>query len=439
MRLRAGLLLDRDGKVFTFPHRTFQEYLAGTHLALMPDFPLKASELVEQGDFWRVVILLAVGHLAHNNRNRAMPLMLVNELCPEQSEDNNYPWQRTVIAGEALLELGVNRAQDTQTGKSTLKRVRARLTQMIEQSQVTARQRAEAGDVLAKLGDPRFDADHWHLPDDPTLGFVEIPAGPFLMGSDPKKDSSADKDEFPQHEVTLPDYYLARYPVTVAQFRAFVEASGYNKFDKDALADLDNRPVRYVTWYDALAYTKWLQEELQMVSNQKLLKINLSLKEKDFWQGLNKGKLQITLPTEPEWEKAARGEDGRIYPWGDEPDPERANYGDTGIGTTSAVGCFPDGASPYGVLDISGNVWEWTRSLWGTDWENLEYEYPYNTDDGRENLDAGRDVLRVLRGGAFLRPTWFVRCAFRHWVSPLSRDLSVGFRVVASLRNEQSE
>ena len=191
MRLRAGLLLDRDGKVFTFPHRTFQEYLAGTHLALMPDFPLKASELVEQGDFWRVVILLAVGHLAHNNRNRAMPLMLVNELCPEQSEDTNYPWQRTVIAGEALLELGVNRAQDSQTGKSTLKRVRARLTQMIEQSQVTARQRAEAGDVLAKLGDPRFDADHWHLPDDPTLGFVPIPAGPFLMGSDPEKDPDA--------------------------------------------------------------------------------------------------------------------------------------------------------------------------------------------------------------------------------------------------------
>ncbi len=121
--------------------------------------------------------------------------------------------------------------------------------------------------------------------------------------------------------------------------------------------------------------------------------------------------------------KAARGGDGRRYPWGREPDPNRANYTDTGIGTTSAVGCFSGGASPYRVEDLSGNVWEWTRSL--------ERDYSYDPGDGREDLEAGGP--RVLRGGAFGYPVNFVRCAYRHLrCSPNLRDAYRGFRVVAS-------
>jgi formylglycine-generating enzyme required for sulfatase activity len=234
---------------------------------------------------------------------------------------------------------------------------------------------------------------------------VLIPASEFLMGSDPSVDKGAYSDEQPQHTLSLPDYYLAKTPLTNAQYAAFVEATGHQQPEHweggKPPKGKEDHPVVYVSWHDAVAYCRWLSE----VTGR-----------------------PYRLPSEAEWEKGARGTDGRLWPWGNQWDAERCNSEEGGKGGTTPVGAYPEGASPYGLLDMVGNVWEWTQSLWGKDWEEPSFKYPYDPDDGRENLEAkGR---RVLRGGAFDLNRRPGRCAYRYSSAPYGLGRSRGFRVV---------
>jgi formylglycine-generating enzyme required for sulfatase activity len=187
--------------------------------------------------------------------------------------------------------------------------------------------------------------------------------------------------------------------------------------------NLENHPVVGVSWYEAVAFCRWLTARFQ-ISDFRLQIENI--RDENLKSEIKNLKFEIRLPTEAEWEKAARGTEGYIFPWNDELTPQHANYSETKIGATSAVGIFPAGASPYGLLDASGNVWEWCSTKWIENYKGYDKKIKE-----RENLEG--DDLRVLRGGAFSSVSRDVRAASRNSNDSDGRLRHSGFRVVASL------
>lgn len=249
--------------------------------------------------------------------------------------------------------------------------------------------------------------DELALPDGELLGFVEIPEGPFTMGSDAAVDPRAFDNEYPQTTVELPTFFIGRYEVTVAQYRAFVEAT-HHTAEPEALAASPDHPVSFVSWPDALAYCRWLETTLrESPRTPQRLRDRLD----DGWT--------ITLPDEAQWEKAARGSDGRIFPWGNEPLDDRANY-ENRRSSATAVGSFACPECAYGLLDMSGNVWELTRSPYRP--------YPFDPDFETIDLEAG--ALFVMRGGSYADPAQNIRTTIRGGVDPGARRPFIGFRLV---------
>ena len=314
LRDRAGLLEPRGVGVYAFPHRTFQEYLAACYLTDV-GFPDDLAALLRaEPNRWREVTLLAGAKAVRGTAAAAWTLAeaLCFEEPPAQPLPEDAGYWAALLAAQVLIE-NKSLAQVAERNRPKVERIRTWLVRTLQHNALPAVDRAQAGDALADVGDPRFRADAWYLPDEPLLGFVEIPAGPFLMGSDDERDSWLLKAS-PQHKVTLPTYYMARYPVTVVQ--DLVEASGYAWEDRNRPQGAAHHPVVYVSWHDALAYCKWLTARLQEWSGTPEPLATL-LRTEDW---------RVILPSEAEWEKAARGIDGRAYPWGNEPDPNRANY-----------------------------------------------------------------------------------------------------------------
>ena len=333
-------------------------------------------------------------------------------------------WRAARVAGLQLRELGaadLGTRPDTQAIRDRVRHwLAAALPLHPDDGGVPAVERAKIGDLLAELGDPRFDPERLYLPADPDLGFVRIPADPaFCIGTrraDRKRVVKAAGDNLSDDEINdtltpTPEFWIARYPVTVAQFRTFVEADDNDGFvlgDTDALRDPETRPVRWVSWPEARAYADWLQRRLQVSS----------VFDKHAIAGwVRQHGWTLALPGEREWEKAARGGGDRaVFPWGDTADAERGNYDDTGIADTSAVGSFP--GNSFGLHDMVGNVWEWTRT---------EHGAPYSAPELEASTESS---ATVVRGGGWLYPRFAARCAYRSGDPLVGRSGDLGFRVV---------
>jgi toxoflavin biosynthesis protein ToxD len=259
--------------------------------------------------------------------------------------------------------------------------------------------------------------------------FIHIPAGTFLLGT-PERDLSAlakayggtresYREESPQHTLVLPAFEIARTPVTNALYAAFVAATNAHApitwRGPQPPATLHDHPVVDVSWDEANAFCAWLTREIEDWG----LGTRSDVPNP---QSLIPNPQAFRLPSEAEWERAARGNDGRTFPWGNTWDTACANTRESGIAGTTPVGAYPSGASAVGCLDMAGNIWEWTSSL--------DRLYPYAADDGREDPRApGR---RILRGGCYANPHGFARCACRFRLLPTVRNPFMGFRLARS-------
>jgi formylglycine-generating enzyme required for sulfatase activity len=415
---RAGLLVGqgvRDHQQqFTFPHRAFQEYLAACHLAAQRDLEKRTHELVTTApDQWREVAIYAA-RIAGTDRGVGVADTLVHRRsCDDYRRSvalTDNDWRAAVLAGLQLLEIGLQDVVTDDLYRPVCERVSNWLLRLIETPRLLPlAERIEAGNVLGRLGDPRFETvyqagkPHYILPP-----LAQIAAGPFEMGSN--KDETQWDDEYSKatnnnrHMVTVPEFWISRYPVTNAEYALFAKATGAEVpelwREGEVPPGLETHPVVTVSWHDAQAYCRWLSE----VSGR-----------------------AARLPTEAEWEKAARWDatarHSRVYPWGAEWDQDKCNNGDLGLGTTTPVGIFADGIGPNDLLDAAGNVWEWTSSNWK--------EYPYRADDSREDL-SDQNKPRVVRGGSWSLNRDSARCASRLYPRQAGRDGSIGFRIILS-------
>ncbi|MEI7848497.1 MAG: SUMF1/EgtB/PvdO family nonheme iron enzyme, partial [Chloroflexota bacterium] len=397
----TGVLLERGPDEYGFIHLTFEEYLSAIAIAQKGQLDWKViyDTLSKKiGDpAWHEISMLTIGYVGLIKGDDQVVGHIIDALLIEQPGE---PGQAVLFAGEAVLD-----TQPRGVPPKIRQTVVDALVSTMQNSNVKPVFRRQAGLILGELG--------W-TPDDLDT-FVEIAPGKFLMGSN-KDDPQAYDDEKPQREVAIKQrYWIAKYPVSNLQYARFIKAGGYENNDWWSKAGWDWRagkgrlqpdywddrefanplfPVVGVTWFEAQAYCAWSNTQ-----------------SSDF---VIPGGYCVRLPTEAEWERAARFSDGREYPWNAAFDPKFTNTVESDLKATTAVCTYPLGKSQENVWDLSGNVWEWSA-----DW-----------------FEKGK--YRSLRGGSWFSYCWYARCAYRLRNFPDYFDDFIGFRCVVSLAIPES-
>lgn len=454
---RAGLLVAVDENLFQFPHRSFQEFLAAGYLLdrskpepvanrqdgddvdnRVRHYPEGIGALFDETMYWREVLRWTVGIATHVKNEPLLGLSIIEALCPANVLEGEHGWLRVWVAGEALHELRVDTARDYPSKSAVVERVRTKLARLIEDpaQPLETRRRHLAGIALGHVGDPRPGvAPPWPpTKEEPFFRWskrIEPDPG-FLIGGDPHAWNS------PKEPVPWPikqPFHLTAYPVTNAQYDAFEASEMFRsaRWDRRDRSEprlcVPNHPVVNVNWGEAMRFCRWLDDLLQ--------KGSLTLSQLGVQGGVPGDVWRICLPTEAQWELAARGSERRCLPWLPQVAdiegalavmPEllksRCNWHGEGLDGTSAVGLFSGAASPDGCYDLIGNVWEWTRSR--ARWS------------GRRLLVEGDSVsvrlndteLRVLRGGSWVEETAsLIRSTWRYAGDPWFSFMFIGFRV----------
>ncbi len=421
----AGVLVcpgqDGEKDVFHFAHRTFQEYLAAAHLmtrcAEADSFDRVRELITGKPQVWRVPCVLAGDVLADTDRRGDLWGLigtLLEDDPPTSGDDPRWwlVWLAATVSTEQKLH------EQEKLNRRTEQPVRDALIDwtlaLIKTPQALSPvERAFCGRALSLLDDPRpgvgLTSDG--LPD--IAWSAVIPPGEYPIGGD-----EGAYESLPAERYTLTySYHLSQYPVTYAQFAAFIDAPDgyhskeYNWFEGLAADDSDkrleeqvfkysNHPRDTLSWYQAMAFCRWLSWRLGGETD--LGKI---------------AQWAVRLPTDYEWEIAARGNTGWDYPYGDDFAAAKGNTHETGIGQTSAVGIFPDGVTWCGALDMSGNLWEWCLN---------PVDRPQG---GFEDENIRSNSRRVLRGGSWFNDRGVARAAYRLNSVPNLRSNYYGFRL----------
>jgi formylglycine-generating enzyme required for sulfatase activity len=418
MAQRSGLVVHEGKRDFAFRHLQFQEFLTARRVCDISKDP--AAELAPHlaESWWRRVIALAPPYMAIQSNARGAQLLEElgkHALAIADQRERVFALATLARSASDLAKFEVEELGEVMAGLAP------RIADLVSDATQPGdlHDRVQIARALGTLDrDPRLAEDE---------RWVLVPAGPFLMGGD---DEGSGEDEKPVHRVDVPAFRIQRWPVTVAEYAQFVDPRGTKGYSTQRWWDPEgwdwrrsegierpenwetqvdgpgNLPVVGLSWWEAHAYCRW-RSSLEP--------------ERPAWR----------LPTESEWEKAARGGEvlgagepnpapKRIYPWGDAWDASRANTSESGLHRVTPVGCFHGGNGPYGAWDQAGNVWEWCEDRWHSSYEGA----PENGEAWMEGASGGR----VIRGGGFRYSARGARSAYRGRDRASNRGIDLGFR-----------